>query len=125
MVRKLLALSATVLLGVAVMVPAFAEDVQKATKKEGADKQNRVEGVVTRSYKDKSMLTVRDQISNVERNVYYDSSTDWSSKEHRSKNVNEISADDVKDGDRVICLGSYDDKGQFHATSVSKRLTQR
>jgi hypothetical protein len=37
--------------------------------------------------------------------------------------VNTIDASQVKDGDQVICLGSYDDKNEFHAAKISKRLS--
>jgi len=36
--------------------------------------------------------------------------------------MNTIDASEVKDGDYVICFGSYDDKGVLHATTCSKRL---
>jgi Ni/Co efflux regulator RcnB len=86
-------------------------------------KQTRWEGVVTRSNKDKKTLTVRQRGSNVEKQVVYDDSTRWTSQEHGSKKVNDIDASQVSDNDRVICLGSYDKGGVFHATLISKRLT--
>ncbi len=42
-------------------------------------------------------------------------------QEHGSKNVVYIDPSQVKDNDRVICLGTYDQKGTFHATLISKR----
>lgn len=86
-------------------------------------KQTRWEGTVTRSNKDKKTLTVRQRSSNVEKEVVYDDSTRWTSQEHGSKKVNDIDASQVSDNDRVICLGSYDKSGVFHATLISKRLT--
>lgn len=86
-------------------------------------KQGRLEGVVTRSNKEKKTLTVRHRGTNVEKEVMYDDSTRWVSQEHGSKKVNEIDASQVGDNDRVICLGSYDKSGIFHATLISKRLT--
>ena len=88
-----------------------------------AAKQSRWEGVITRSNKDKKTLTVRQRSSNIEREVMYDDSTRWTSQEHGSKKVNDIDPSQVSDNDRVICLGSYDKKGIFHATLISKRLT--
>ena len=42
----------------------------------------------------------------------------------RSKAVNDIDASQVKDGDRVICRGTWDKKGGvLHATLISKRLS--
>jgi hypothetical protein len=86
-------------------------------------KQDRWEGFITRSDKDKNKLTVREVSSGVEKDVVYDNSTEWTSQEHGSKKVNMIDAGQVKDHDRVICLGKYDKKGVLHATLISKRLT--
>jgi hypothetical protein len=87
------------------------------------EKQSRVEGVVARSSKDKSSITVRTRGSNVEKIVMYDSSTKWTSQEHGSKKVNTIDSSQVGDNDRVICLGTWDKDGVLHATLISKRLT--
>ena len=88
-----------------------------------AEKGARVEGKVVRSNKDKSTLTVHVRDTESEKTVTYDASTKWTSQYHGDKNVNTIEPGDVKDGDQVICLGSYDDKKEFHATSCSKRLS--
>ena len=107
----------------ALSMPGFAQDTPAPQKKEKATKQPRVEGVIIRSNKDKSTLTVRDTKS-VERNVLYDNSTKWTSQEHGSKAVNKIDPSEVKDGDRVICLGSWENEGTIlHATLISKRLS--
>jgi hypothetical protein len=90
---------------------------------QGAAKEGRVEGAVVRSNKDKSTLTVRVRATETERTVHYDASTEWTSQYHGEKKVNAIDASQVKDGDQVICLGSYDDKGEFHAAKISKRLS--
>ncbi|HEY6969675.1 MAG TPA: hypothetical protein VJA94_10755 [Candidatus Angelobacter sp.] len=87
-------------------------------------KQERWEGVVVRSNKDKKTLTVRHRGTNVEKEVMYDDSTRWVSQEHGSKKVNDIDASQVSDNDRIICLGSYDKGGRLHATMISKRLTE-
>jgi hypothetical protein len=58
-----------------------------------------------------------------EKVIHYDSSTRFSSQEHGAKKINDIDANQVKDGDRVICLGYYDEKGEFQAASISKRLS--
>ena len=98
----------------AVSLPAFAQ---------GSAKQARVEGNVTRSNPEKSTLTVRVRATESERTVYYDASTKWVSQYHADKKVNTIEPGDVKDGDQVICMGTYDDKKDFHATTISKRLS--
>ena len=134
MLKKLLALLFTSVLVFSLSMPVFAQEgskkeeaketsaQEKAEKK--AAKQARWEGLVTRSNKDKSTLTVRKRGSNAEKVIHYDSSTQWTSQEHGSKKVNNIDASQVKDGDRVICRGTYDEKGEFHATLISKRLSR-
>jgi Domain of unknown function (DUF5666) len=97
---------------------AAAQDKQDKTAK-----QDRWEGVVARSSPDKSTLTVRKVGSNVEKTVQYDSSTKWVSQAHGSKQVNDIDASQVKDGDRVIVKGTMAKDGVLHATLVSKRLS--
>jgi len=69
-------------------------------------------------------LDVRKRGGNIEKTIHYDGSTKWTSQEHGSKKVNDVTAADVKDGDRVICVGKYDEKGDFQATLISKRLTK-
>jgi len=123
MVRKLFTLLFASVLVFGLSTPVFAQEGSKPA--EGKDvKQDRVEGVITRSNKDKSTLTVRNRGTNVEKTVQYDSSTQWTSQEHHSKTVNKIDASQVKDDDRVICLGAFDKDGILHATTISKRLTR-
>ena len=86
-------------------------------------KEGRVEGRVQNSNKDKSTLTVRSDSTNAQTVVSYDASTKWVSQYHGEKKANPIDAGEVKDGDYVICRGSYDDKRNFHATLISKRLS--
>ena len=94
--------------------PAFAR---------GAAKEARVEGKVVRSNKGKSSLTVRQGNTRTEKDVYYDDSTKWVSQHHGDKEPNTIDAGQVNDGDYVICLGWNDEKGEFHASMISKRLS--
>jgi hypothetical protein len=97
---------------------------QMAPAKEKMAKEARWEGNIVRSNSDKSTLTVRKVGSpNDERTVEYDSSTKWVSQYHGDKKVNDIEASDVKDGDRVICKGTWDKEGVLHATLISKRLS--
>ena len=124
MVRKLFTLLFASVLVFGLSAPVFAQEGSKPAKGNAA-KQGRVEGIVTRSNKDNSTLTVRNRDTNVEKTVQYDSSTQWTSQEHHSKTVNNIDASQVKDDDRVICLGTFDKDGILHATSISKRLTKQ
>jgi len=120
MVKKLLTLLFAAVLACSLSTPVFS---QEAPTKKKAAKEERWEGRVVRSSPDKSMLTVRKVGSSVEKTVQYDSSTKWVSQAHGSKTVNDIDATQVKDGDRVICRGTYDEKGVLQATLISKRLS--
>jgi hypothetical protein len=120
MVTKLLTLLFTFVLAVPLSTLAFA---QEAPSQDKAAKEARWEGHVIRSSKDQSTLTVRKVGSSQEKIVHYDSSTQWVSQEHGSKTTNDIDASQVKDGDRVICTGTWDKDGTLHASLISKRLT--
>ena len=122
MTKGLLTLLLASLLALPISVAMFAQETPAKTK---AAKEARWDGTVIRSNPDKSTLTVRKLSSTAEMTVQYDASTKWVSQEHGSKTVNDIDANQVKDGDRVICRGSYDKKGIFHATSINKRLTPK
>ena len=120
MLKKLMALLLTSVLTFPLGTAVFAQD---APAKEKVAKEGRWEGHIIRSSKDQSSLTVRKVGSTDERIVKYDNSTRWVSQAHGSKKVNDIDASEVKDGDRVICTGSWDKGGVLHATLISKRLT--
>ena len=96
---------------------------QEAPAKAKAEKEGRWEGHVIRSSEQNSTLTVRKVGSSLEKTVRYDSSTHWVSQEHGSKKDSDINAGQVKDGDRVICTGTWEKDGVLHATLISKRLT--
>jgi hypothetical protein len=125
MVKKLLTLVFMSVLAFSLSMTMFAQEASKEApeqaKAEKPTKQARCEGIVVRSNKDESTLTVRKMASVDQTTVHYDSSTQWTHQEHGSKNVVYIDPSQVKDNDRVICLGSYDKKGTFHATLISKR----
>ena len=109
---------------IAFLLSMLVQTTPAQEKMDKMAKQTRWEGNVIRSDKDKSTLTVRRVGSSLERTVQYDSSTRWVSQEHRSKKVNDIDASEVKDGDRVIALGTWDKGGSIlHATQISKRLS--
>jgi esterase/lipase superfamily enzyme len=120
MLKKLLALLLTSVLTFPLATAVFAQD---APAKEKVAKEGRWEGHIIRSSKDQSSLTVRKVGSSAERIVKYDNSTRWVSQEHGKEKVNDIDASEVKDGDRVICTGTWDKDGVLHATLISKRLT--
>ena len=89
----------------------------------GGKKEARWEGNVIRVSSEKSTLDVRQVGGTIEKIIHYDSATKWTSQYHGSKDVNDIDASQVKEGDRVICTGTFDDKGEFHATQISRRLS--
>ena len=114
--KKLLIL--WVVLGIAVTLSTqlFAQEASHENMaKKDTGKEVRVEGLVARTSKDQSMLTVREHGSNVEKDVHYDSSTKWT---HLNKPA-EMS--EFKDGADVICLGTYDEKGVLHASRIDLR----
>ena len=116
--KKVLVLALlTAVAGVGLAARGVAAKEKKA--KSATEQEARWHGIIIRSDKDASRLTVRK--GNIERTVHYDSSTQWTHQEHGSKNVVYIDPSQVKDNDRVICLGTYDQKGTFHATLISKR----
>ncbi len=114
MLKKVAVVLFLVALVFSVSVPGFAQ---------GGAKESRVEGRIVHSDKDKSTFAVRVGEEVGEKTVHYDASTKWVSQYHGEKKANTIDASEVKDGDYVICLGSNDDKGEFHATTISKRLS--
>ncbi len=117
MAKKLFTLLFMALLALPLSTGVFAQDAPMK-----AAKEVRWEGTVVRTSPDKSMLTVR-KGDGVEMTIIYDSSTKWVSQYHAAKTVNDIDASQVKEGDRVICKGTWEKKGVFHATLISKRLS--
>ena len=119
--KKLITVLFACLLALPLSTAGFAQDTMG---KEKAAKAGRWEGVVARSNPDKSTITVRRSGSgNAEMNVEYDSSTKWVSQFHGDKKVNDIDSSQVKDGDTVICKGTWEKGGVLHATLISKRLS--
>ena len=73
------------------------EEPKETSAQEKAEKakSGRWEGIVTGSHKDKSTLIVRRR-DGFERTIHYDSSTQWTSQEHHSQQINTIDASQVK-----------------------------
>jgi hypothetical protein len=134
MPRKALALLFGSALVLVLSIPVLAQEASDAgagketasphtnAKKGKAAGESRWEGIVIRSNKDKSTLIVRKIGTKAEKTVHYDNSTMFTSQEH-GKKANHINADQIQDNDRVICLGTLDKNGDFHATLISKRLS--
>ena len=117
MAKKLLALLFLAVLALPLSTGVFAQDAPMKMAKEA-----RWEGTVVRTSTDKSTLTVRNS-SGAEMTVSYDGSTKWVAQYHAAKQVTDIDATQVKEGDRVICKGTWESKGVLHATLISKRLS--
>jgi len=118
--KKLLGLLIASMLVFAVSAPIRAQD--SATTKKPA-KEVRWEGNVIRINTDKSTMDVRAVGGTTEKTIHFDSATAWNSQYHGDKAINKIDASEVKEGDRVICVGNYNDKKEFVATTISKRLS--
>jgi len=116
--KRLLGLLFAFMFVFAVTTPVRAQESAKKPAKEA-----RWEGTVIRTSSDKSSFDVREVNGDVERTIYFDSATVWTSQSHAGKTANKIDPSDVKQGDRVICLGTYNEKKEFHATTISKRLS--
>ena len=123
MVRKLFTLFCASVISFSLTTVVSGQETAAPEKKmDKAAKEVRWEGNVIRSSPDKSTLTIRKVGSNLEMTVHYDSSTRWVSQEHGSKKVNDIDASQVKDGDRVIIRGTWENN-ELNATLISKRLS--
>jgi len=86
---------------------------QEKKAKSATEQEARWHGIIIRSDKDASTLTVRK--GNIERTVHYDSSTKW------TKQNKDATMDEFKDGADVIVLGKFDDSGVLQATRVDLR----
>jgi len=106
-----------VLLGVFAAIGFAAQtvraQVEKKEKPAVAAKEIRWHGTLLRFSKDGSSIDVRK--GTIEKKVYFDSSTKW------TKGTKTVEMKEFKDGADVICLGKYDEKGEFHATRIDLR----
>jgi hypothetical protein len=92
---------------------AIANGQEKAA---AGPKQARWEGHIVLIGNDASFMDVRNS-ANIVKRIHWDSSTTWT-------RVNKPVADhsEFKEGKRVICLGKYDEKGEFNATRIDLRV---
>ena len=118
--KALLGLAFVSLFAFTLAAPLPAQDTTAPAK---PAKEVRWEGTVIRVGVDNSTIDVRQVGGNIEKLIHFDSTTVWNSQYHDGKTVNKIDASEVKVGDRVICVGTSDAKGEFHATTISKRLS--
>jgi len=86
----------------------------------GTKKELRWYGTIIRSNKDASTLTIAKRgTERWELVAHYTSDTKWT-RRNKPADMSEF-----KDGARVICLGNYDEKGDFHATRIDLREAGR
>lgn len=118
MLKKVITLLFASVVAIPLATALFAQEAPAQAK------EARWEGTVIRSSSEQSTLTVRKVgTTNDERTIQYDSSTKWVSQYHGDATANKIDPSQVKDGDRVICTGTWDKSGVLHATLISKRLS--
>ncbi len=85
-------------------------------KTAAAAKQARWDGHIVRIDKDASRMDVRNA-KGVEKRIHWTSSTSWT---RLNKPVTDQSM--FKEEERVICLGTYDEKGEFIASRIDLRV---
>ena len=122
MLKKLVTRLFTFVLAVSMSMPLVAQENADKAHQEKVAKQGRWEGIVSRNNIQKSTLAVRPRVSQFEQVIYYDSSTQWTSQEHGSSKVNNIDASQVKEGDRVICIGFYDETSYASGAPPSMKI---
>ena len=97
----------------ATTVAAYAgQEPAAGEKKASAVKEARWSGAVVRTDKDASTLTVRRK-SGMEKIIHFDTSTTW-----LKKGGGTVGIGDLKEGDRVVCIGKYEGD-KFVATEIS------
>jgi len=82
-------------------------------------KETRWQGTIVRIDKEKSTMSIRggqSNMSGMERQVSYDSSTHW------TKQGKPAEQSEFKEGSFVIVLGHADEKGNLHASRIDLRL---
>ena len=121
--RKLSVVLFAVVLVLSLAASTMAQAEQAKPEQGKIKKLDRWEGNVMMVSSDKTSLVVRKIGTDQKKTIMFDTSTEWVSQEHGSKKTNNITPADVKEGDRVICMGKLDKDGVLHATLISKRLT--
>jgi hypothetical protein len=111
--KRIVVLMLLGLFAVAVFAVPRTMAQEKKEKPAVAAKEARWHGTLLRFDKDASAIDVRRGTN--EKRIYYDSSTKWTTHEKT------IEVSEVKEGSDVICLGKYDEKGEFHATRIDVR----
>ncbi len=117
--RRVLAFLLLVFLaGMGVGSHATAQEKTGKKAKAASTTNVRWHGNIVRTSKDASTITVRK--GNIERIVHYDGYTQWTKTVGRETTT--IDPSGVKEGDNVICLGKFNDKGEFTASRIDLRV---
>lgn len=95
------------------MTQAAMAQEQKPAQATAAAKEARWHGMIVNINEKTSTLDVRRQ--KVTRTVYYDDSTKW------TQGTKTMEMKEFKTGSDVICLGTFDEKGNIHATRIDMR----
>ena len=104
---------------VAVMLGA-ALFLSVAIQAYAADKQGRLDGTIKVINKDTSTFTVRQRSNGQERTIVYNNDTKFTKAKGRKSEPS--TADEVvKEGQRVIAVGKFNDKTQLAADQISLR----
>src|SRR5690242_11794798 len=91
-----------------------------APRATAADKESRVDGTLLSVNKEASTLTVRQRNNGQPRTVVYSGDTKFTKANGRKSEASTL--DEVlKEGQRVIAVGKFNDKSQLAATQVSLR----
>jgi hypothetical protein len=113
--RKASAFVLVAALAVLVIAVSPSSASAKGKKMAGAARWH---GVLVRISEDGMTYTVRK--GNLDKAIHVTADTKFTKAE--GKKVVDIDKGDVKEGDDIICIGKYDDKGDFEATRIDKRL---
>ena len=103
----------------AALVVAFSPASASAKGKK-AGGELRWHGQLVRISEDGSVFTVRK--GNIEKAIHVSADTKFTRTE--GKKAVDIDKGDIKEGDDIICLGKADEKGEFAATRIDKRLAK-
>jgi hypothetical protein len=114
----------------AVLITVLAAVTFAAQEKKPAEKQtpkpktttvklDRWEGIIREHDKNASTFIVRQRGKSLEKTVVYNNTTQWTKLNKGGADVN---LGLFKEGERVIVLGKYDEKGRLVATRIDLRL---
>jgi hypothetical protein len=96
------------LLGIAFVAPTLIATYAQ-------EKGDRVTGTVQLINKETKTILVSGEANNTQSQVIYDDKTEIT-KDNKAASIN-----DLQNGQRIICIGSTNDKGQLHAARIDVR----